>query len=360
MTDIAQGIASANGLLAASRLRAAIMLGAFALVALVAFAALHRARTAGHLLVVAYDGSREYAEEVNHALAAKGWRFGATRVVHDGSVQQVANLLRGIPGDVALLSSPADIDAVARKRTVIRPSVVLPQIREDSPNHTTIVFLVRAGNPKHIGDWQDLRRREISVLIPDPSVSGAGRMAYLACVAEGQGWSGAPGGQRDPALAWAVFTRARLLRMGARRAMQVFLECKDADVLLTWENEAHRAAQAAGSNLVEVVYPTRSLRAEPVAAVIGGQADGSEVGEPARAWLEFLHSAQGQEVAARVFLRPNDRSGIPMHRSLRDIELIPVSAVFENWTSAWAQHFEAGGTFSVIEEARLALHGGRE
>jgi sulfate transport system substrate-binding protein len=308
------------------------------------------------LLVVAYDASREYLEAIGAALPDGAARLSA---LHAGSVQQAESLAHGLVADVVLLASPVEMDEVARRTNCLGAGWRERQPNGSSPAYSTIVLVVKRGNPLGIADWEDLYRRDVRTVLPDPRASGAGRYAYLALMAD------ALGRHADQRTAAArvreLMMRARLIRLGAHAAFDVFDRERRGDVLLTWESEALRITREARPGAYEVVYPARSVLAEPVVAVLASMTERRGSAAAARAFVEFLFSREGQEIAARAGLRPRSAEALAaLAQPFVVIELVPVEAVFGDWQRAWRDHLGPEGTFAYAMELRAARAGGAE
>lgn len=332
-----------------ARRRLALGVLVCAIAALFVFVVFRPFRRADTVLNVSYDAAREFYAEVNEVFVRQSGA-GVTHVEmsHAGSTAQAQALIRGLMADVATLATAADVDAISRA------GLVSPEWRERyphgaSPYASTIVFLVRAGNPKQIRDWDDLERDGVIPVSPDPRSSGAGRWAYLsawgAVITKG-------GDARDAERrVWSIFWKARLVNDGARGVLERFERTDEGDVLLTWESEAHRAVARFGSERFAVVYPSVSILAEPVAAVVDRYVNRRGTRASAEAYLEFLFSREGQELAARNFLRPR-MEDVAREHPLPPVELFTIDEVFGGWEKALEAHFAAGGTFDHLARSR--------
>lgn len=312
-------------------------------------------RGAETLLNVSYDATREFYGDLNEAFtrsrAGDGESPVKVEMLHAGSSAQARGLAGGMMADVVTLATAADLDAISRA------GVIAKNWRErlphgSSPYSSTIVFLVRKGNPRQIRDWDDLARDEVQVVCPDPNVSGAGRWAYLAVWGSILRSSG-NAGQAEKGT-WRVFWKAILVPRGARSVLEQFVRSGEGDVLLTWENEAHYALNAYGADRFEIVYPPASILAEPVVSVLDRYVDRRGTRADAEAYLRFLFSREGQETAARHYLRPQmqgvETDGLPA------IERFTVEEVFGGWESACKAHFDKGGTYDQIVKLRRLEH----
>jgi sulfate/thiosulfate transport system substrate-binding protein len=303
------------------------------------------------LLNVSYDPTRELYEEFNRAFAAH-WkaRTGGTVVVnqsHGGSGRQARAVIDGLEADVVTLALAFDVDALRRQGRLIPDGWQQRLPHASSPYASTIVFLVRQGNPKRIRDWGDLARRGVAVVTPNPKTSGGARWNYLAAWA----WARAqPGGSDATAEAFvrSVYANVPVLDSGARGSTVTFVERGIGDVLLAWENEAHLALRELGRGKVEIVYPSLSILAEPPVAVVDRVVAKKGTRAVAEAYLQHLYSREGQEIAARHFYRPRDREVAAKYAARFPTLRLATIADFGGWDKAQATHFADGGTFDRI------------
>lgn len=304
------------------------------------------------LLNVSYDPTRELYEEYNKAFAAywKG-KTGDTIIVnqsHGGSGKQARSVIDGLEADVVTLALAYDIDALAGGGLI--PANWQKRLPNNSTPYTsTIVFLVRKGNPKNIHDWGDLVRPGVAVITPSPKTSGGARWNYLAA------WAWAlkqPGGSEASAEAFVkkLYHNVPVLDSGARGATVTFVERGIGDVLLAWENEAYLAVKELGPNKVDIVAPSISIVAEPPVSVVDQNVDEHGTRKVAEEYLAYLYSPQGQEIVAKHFYRPRDPAVAAKYASqFQNIPLLlTVDAVFGGWTKAQATHFADHGTFDRI------------
>ncbi len=303
------------------------------------------------LLNVSYDPTRELYEAVNAAFGRQ-WkaRTGQELVVkqsHGGSGKQARAVVDGLEADVVTLALAYDVDAVAKAGLVPADwQKRLPQ--NASPYTSTIVFLVRKGNPKGVHGWDDLVKPGVSVITPNPKTSGGARWNYLAA------WAHAlrkAGGDEAKAKEFvrALFKNVPVLDSGARGSTTTFVERGLGDVLLAWENEAFLAVERLGKGNFEIVVPALSILAEPPVAVVERNAEKHRTKEVAKAYLEFLYGAEGQELAAQAFYRPRDPKVAARHAArFPKLELVTIDAVFGGWAKAQATHFADGGIFDQI------------
>jgi sulfate/thiosulfate-binding protein len=308
------------------------------------------------LLNVSYDPTRELYRDINTAFAA-AWRTTARgevriRMSHGGSGRQARSVIDGLEADVVTLALGQDIDVLAGAGLVARNwREALPA--RAAPYRSTIVFLVRRGNPKGIKDWGDIVRPGIQVVTPNPKTSGGARWNYLAA----WGWALAqPGGNEASAraLLTGVFRNTPVLDTGARGSTTTFTRRNIGDVLLAWENEAHLAMAESDPGAFEVVAPSRSILAEPPVAVVERVAARRGTLELARAYLEFLYAPAAQALAAKHHYRPT----APQHAAAADmrkflnLDLFTIDDVFGGWAKAHAAHFAEGAEFDRIMAAR--------
>jgi sulfate/thiosulfate-binding protein len=311
-------------------------------------------RAAGvKLLNVSYDPTREFYEEYNKAFAAY-WKSktGDSVIVnqsHGGSGKQARSVIDGLEADVVTLALGYDIDALATRGGLIPPDWQKRLPNNSTPYTSTIVFLVRKGNPKNIHDWGDLVRPGLQVITPSPKTSGGARWNYLA------GWAWAlkqPGGSDATAEAFVkkLYHNVPVLDSGARGSTVTFVERGIGDVLLAWENEAYLAVKELGPDKFDIVAPSISILAEPPVSVVDQNVDEHGTRKVAEEYLRFLYSPQAQEIAARHFYRPRDESVAAKYSNqFQKIPLLlSVDEAFGGWTKAQATHFADHGTFDRI------------
>jgi len=306
------------------------------------------------LLNVSYDPTREFYQEYNAAFAAY-WRNetgeGVTfRQSHGGSGKQARSVIEGLEADVVTLALAHDVDAIAAAGLIAQDwQSRLPH--NSSPYTSTIVFLVRKGNPRGVKDWEDLARPGISVITPNPKTSGGARWNYLAawghCLTKG-------GSEADAsALVRAIYRNVPILDTGARGSTITFVERGIGDVLVAWENEALLVVNRLRPGDFEIVVPSRSILAEPPVAVVDAVVDRRGTREVARAYLEYLYSPTGQEIAARHFFRPRAAEALAAHAAqFPGVTLFTVDEVFGGWSQAHRIHFASGGVFDQILRGR--------
>jgi sulfate/thiosulfate transport system substrate-binding protein len=298
------------------------------------------------LLNVSYDPTRELYADINAAFA-KQWEAKTGQHVtieqsHGGSGKQARAVIDGLEADVVTLALAYDVDAIA-KAGLIKPDWQTKLPNNSTPFTSTIVFLVRKGNPKGIHDWADLVKPGVEVITPNPKTSGGARWNYLAA----WGYALQNGGDEAKAKAFAadLYKHVPVLDTGARGATTTFAERGIGDVLIAWENEAYLAIQKLGADKVEIVVPSISIQAEPPVAVVDDVVDRRGTREVATAYLTFLYSKDAQEIAAQEFYRPRDTT---VKTTFADVKLFTIDEAFGGWQKAQLAHFNDGGTFDAI------------
>lgn len=304
------------------------------------------------LLNVSYDPTRELYVEINAAFAkqwqAKAGQRVAIRQSHGGSGRQARAVIDGLDADVVTLALAFDIDALHLNGKLIPADWQKRLPNNASPYTSTIVFLVRKGNPKGIKDWNDLVKPDVGVVTPNPKTSGGARWNYLAA------WAYAlkqPGGNDEKAREFvcALFKNVKVLDSGARGSLTSFTERGIGDVFLSWENEAFLALKELGADKFEIVVPSLSILAEPPVSVVDRVVDKRGTRAVAEAYLQFLYTREGQEIAAKHFYRPRDPEVAAKHADVfKKVNLITIDDVFGGWTKAQATHFNDGGVFDQI------------
>ena len=304
------------------------------------------------LLNVSYDPTRELYEEYNQVFA-KYWKAktGDDVVInqsHGGSGKQARAVIDGLEADVVTLALAYDIDAIAEKSGFLSKNWQEKLPDNSSPYTSTIVFLVRKGNPKNIKDWDDLARPGVSVITPNPKTSGGARWNYLAAWGYAfKKWAG----DEQQALDFlkAIFKNVPVLDSGARGSTTTFVERGIGDVLISWENEAYLAVNELGQDKFEIVIPSVSILAEPPVAIIDRNVDRRGTRKVAKEYLQFLYSEQGQEIAAKHYYRPRLESVAHRHADeFPKIKLFTIDEVFGGWQNAQQKHFANQGTFDQI------------
>ncbi|WP_301101028.1 sulfate ABC transporter substrate-binding protein [Propionivibrio sp.] len=305
------------------------------------------------LLNVSYDPTRELYQEYNGAFA-KYWKAKSGDVVtinqsHGGSGKQARAVIDGLDADVVTLALAYDVDALTTKNLIPADwQKRLPQ--NASPYTSTIVFLVRKGNPKQIKDWNDLIKPGIAVITPNPKTSGGARWNYLAA------WAYAlkqPGGNEEKAKEFVgnIFKNVKVLDSGARGSTTTFTERGIGDVLLAWENEAYLAVKELGPEKFDIVTPSLSILAEPPVSLVDKVVDKKGTRKVATAYLEHLYSPEGQEIAAKNYYRPRDaKIAAKYAKQFAKVNLITIDEVFGGWDKAQKTHFADGGSFDQIYE----------
>ena len=304
------------------------------------------------LLNVSYDPTRELYKEFNDAFAAHYKKeTGETVTIqasHGGSGKQARSVIDGLEADVVTLALAYDIDAIADKG-LIAPDWQKRLADNSAPYTSTIVFLVRKGNPKGIKDWSDLVHEGVEVITPNPKTSGGARWNYLAA------WAYAlKHNNNDPAKAQAfvaeLFKHVPVLDTGARGSTTTFVQRQIGDVLLAWENEAFLAIKELGPDQFEIVVPSLSILAEPPVAVVDKVVDKKGTRKQAEAYLNYLYTKEGQEIAAKWFYRPRDKEVAAKYKDVFPvIDLVTIDdAIFGGWRKAQETHFADGGVFDQI------------
>jgi sulfate transport system substrate-binding protein len=303
------------------------------------------------MLNVSYDPTRELYQELNAAFRAD-WKAKTGKDLevqqsHGGSGKQARAVIDGLEADVVTLALAYDIDAIAR--TGLLPANWQSRLPHNSAPYTsTIVFLVRQGNPKRIRDWDDLARPGIAVITPNPKTSGGARWNYLAA------WGFAlRRHDNDEAKAKDFVTRlfrnVPILDTGARGSTVTFVERGIGDVLLAWENEALLAARELGRGAFEIVVPSVSILAEPPVAWVDRNTAKHKALEVAKAYLEYLYTPAGQAIAARHFYRPRSSAEAQRHAGVfPKVNLFTIDEVFGGWAKAQSRHFDDGGVFDQV------------
>jgi sulfate/thiosulfate transport system substrate-binding protein len=303
------------------------------------------------LLNVSYDPTREFYEEINPAFA-KAWKDKTGQTVnisqsHGGSGRQARSVIDGLPADVVTLALAGDIDAIAEQGKMLPLNWEQRLPHNSAPYYSTIVFLVRAGNPKKIHDWNDLIRDDVKVITPNPKTSGGARWNYLAA------WAWA---QRQPGATEAdarefvrkLYQHVPVLDTGARGSLTTFAQRDIGDVAISWENEAYLALREMKEGHFEIVVPSISILAEPSVAVVDKVVLRRGTRSIAEGYLQFLYSPEGQEIAAKNFYRPRDEAVAARHASqFQKIEFVDITH-FGGWKLAQKEHFAAGGVFDQI------------
>jgi sulfate/thiosulfate-binding protein len=302
------------------------------------------------LLNVSYDPTRELYVEFNKAFAAAYQKQTGKSVEikqsHNGSGASARSVIDGLQADVVTLALAYDIDAIASKGLLAMDwQTHLPQ--NSSPYTSTIVFLVRHGNPKGIKDWDDLVKGDVSVITPNPKTSGGARWNYLAAWGYALKKFGSQEKARD--FVGNIYKNVPVLDTGARGSTVTFVERGVGDVLLAWENEAFLAVKEFGKDQFEIIAPSVSILAEPPVAVVDKVAEKKGTRDVAEAYLQYWYTKEGQEIAARNFYRPRDAEIARKYdSSFAKVDLFTIDEVFGGWTKAQTEHFADGGVFDAI------------
>lgn len=309
------------------------------------------AKPAVELLNVSYDPTRELYDEFNKAFI-KHWEAKENQKVtikqsHGGSGSQGRSVIDGIQADVVTLALAYDIDAVAEKGLI--ETDWQKRLKDNSSPYTsTIVFLVRKGNPKGIKDWDDLTKPGVSVITPNPKTSGGARWNYLAA----WGYALKHNNNSEEAakdFVGKLFKNVPVLDSGARGSTTTFVERGIGDVLLAWENEAFLSLKEFGPEKFEIVVPSLSILAEPPVTIVDKVVDKKGTREVAKAYLDYLYTEEGQEIAARHFYRPRlDSVAKKYEKQFPSIELLTIDKDFGGWKTAQEKHFADKGTFDEI------------
>ena len=305
------------------------------------------------LLNVSYDPTRELYTAINAAFArqykVQSGQDVTIRQSHGGSGKQARSVIDGLQADVVTLALAYDIDAIA-KRGLIKPGWQAELPHNSTPYYSTIVFLVRKGNPKGIKDWNDLARPGVSVITPNPKTSGGARWNFLAAWGYGQKTYGS--GTKAFEFVSKVLKNVPVLDSGARGATTTFVQRGQGDALIAWENEALLATQKLGAGKFEIVTPSISILAEPPVAVVDANADKHGTRTAATAYLKYLYTPQAQEIIARNYYRPRDPGVAAKYaRTFRNIPLLSIDRHFGGWGKAQATFFNDGGLFDQAFEA---------
>jgi sulfate/thiosulfate transport system substrate-binding protein len=304
------------------------------------------------LLNVSYDPTRELYQDVNAAFA-KQWKAKTGVDVqisqsHGGSGKQARSVIDGLQADVVTLALAYDIDVLSEKANLVPKNWQSRLPNNSTPYTSTIVFLVRKGNPKHIKDWEDLIKPGIGVITPNPKTSGGARWSYLAA------WGYAlkkNNGDEKKAQEFVthVYKNVPVLDSGARGSTTTFVQRGIGDVLLSWENEAYLALNQLGKDKFEIVTPSISILAEPPVSIVDKVAAKHGTTEVATAYLKFLYSEEGQEIGAKNFYRPQSPQALAKYANqFPKITLFTIDDTFGGWQKTQKKHFEDGGVLDKI------------
>ncbi len=314
------------------------------------------------LLNVSYDPTRELYQDINKAFAAQ-WQQKTGQTVsvkqsHGGSGRQARSVIDGLDADVVTLALAYDIDEIAEKGKLLPADWQKRLPHNSSPYTSTIVFLVRKGNPRAIKDWPDLARPGVGVITPNPKTSGGARWNYLAA------WGYAlrqPGGNEAKAREFvaALYRNVPVLDSGARGSTTTFVERGIGDVFISWENEALLALKELGPDKFEIVYPSVSILAEPPVAVVDKNVDRKGTRTVAQAYLEFLYTPAAQEIIAQNYYRAIDKTVAAKHaKNFPTLKLFTIDEAFGGWAKAQGTHFSDGGVFDAIQRENASARKG--
>jgi sulfate transport system substrate-binding protein len=322
----------------------AIALAAFALAATSSFADVT-------LLNVSYDPTRELYQAFNKAFARHWEATQKEKVIvkqsHGGSGKQARSVIDGLDADVVTLALAYDIDEIAARAKLLPADWQKRLPHNSSPFASTIVFLVRKGNPKGIRDWNDLVKPGVSIVTPNPKTSGGARWNYLAAWGYALKKEGSEAKAKD--FVAALYKNVAVLDSGARGATTTFVERGIGDVLVAWENEAYLSLQELGPGKFEIVTPSLSILAEPPVAVVDKVADRKGTRKVAQAYLEYWYTPEAQEIAAKNFYRPIDaKVAARYEKQFAKANLFTIDQVFGGWQKAQKTHFADGGVFDQI------------
>jgi sulfate/thiosulfate transport system substrate-binding protein len=327
----------------------------FSLPIALASALLPAAATAAptELLNVSYDPTRELYQQINASFSQR-WRATSKQQItikqsHAGSGKQARAVIDGLPADVVTLALAYDIDEIA-KRGLIASNWQQRLKNNSAPYYSTIVLLVRHGNPKHVRDWDDLIRPDVKVITPNPKTSGGARWNYLAAWGLAQRKYGSP--EKAKLFMAKLFRNVPVLDSGARGATTTFVERGQGDVLIAWENEALLAVNKLGRGKFDIVVPSVSILAEPPVAVVDKIVDKHGTRAAAEAYLNFLYTPEAQDIIARNYFRPRNVTVAAKYRSqFPEMKLFTIDRNFGGWAKAQAVHFNDGGLFDQEYEA---------
>ena len=303
------------------------------------------------LLNASYDPTRELYQDVNKAFAQQ-WKAKTGQSIdinqsHGGSGKQARSVIDGLEADVVTLALAYDIDAIAEKSGRLKADWQKRLPNNSTPYTSTIVFLVRKGNPKAIKDWDDLAKPGVSVITPNPKTSGGAQWNYLAAWENGRRKYGGDAAAKE--FVTSIYKNVPVLDSGARGSTTTFVERGVGDVLLAWENEAFLSLKEFGPDKFEIVAPSLSILAEPPVAVVDRNVDRKGTRKVAEAYLQYLYTQEGQEIAARNFYRPTDpKVATKYARQFPKLTLVTIDGAFGGWPNATKTHFADGASFDQI------------
>lgn len=307
------------------------------------------------ILNVSYDPTRELYKELN-PLFVQFWKSKTgedleIQVSHGGSGAQARSVIEGLKADVVTLALANDIDAISAKTGKIPANWQSRLPNNSSPYTSTIVFLVRKTNPKHIKNWDDLAKNGTGVVTPNPKTGGGARWNYLAAWAFGlKKYKGDE--LKTQELVKSIYKNVAVLDSGARGSTMTFTKRDIGDVLITWENEAYLALQEYGADKFEIIVPSISIRAEPAVSLVDGNVDAKGTRKVAQEYLEFLYTPQAQNIIAKNYYRPA-RTDLVTKENLKQfpkLELVTIDETFGGWNQAQKKHFSDGGIFDEIQK----------
>lgn len=307
------------------------------------------------LLNVSYDPTRELFQDFNAAFArywkAKTGQDVTIQQSHGGSSKQARAVIDGLDADVVTLALAYDIDAISQKAHLLPENWQSRLPNNSSPYTSTIIFLVRKGNPKKIKDWDDLVRPGVSVITPNPKTSGGARWNYLAAWGYALRKSGGDESKARDFIA-RLFANVPVLDSGARGSTTTFVERGMGDVLIAWENEALLATNDLGKGKFELVVPSTSILCEPVVSLVDKVVDKKGTRAVAQAYLEYLYSPEGQEIAAKRYYRPRSAAVLKKYAAqFPAVKLFTIAEIAGDWNRAQAKHFADGGIFDQVYSA---------